>query len=79
MPANKTVQQGMAELRNGTINLEKVGQPTDLTSLLSAGADVEIERRLKPGRYIVVSFYAGSGVNAKPDIYRGLVTTTKVR
>jgi hypothetical protein len=79
MPADKTLQTGIAELRKGTSNLAKVGEPTDLASLLSAGADVEVERRLKPGRYVIVSFYAGTGVNAKPDIYRGLITTTRVR
>ena len=80
LPANKTVQTGIAELRKGTSNLETVGEPTDLASpAIRAGANVGVERKLKPGRYVIVSFYAGTGVNAKPDIYRGLVTTTKVR
>ena len=50
----------------------------DLESVLSAGADVRVERRQKPGRSVIVSFYAGTGVNAAPDIYRGLLTTAKV-
>jgi hypothetical protein len=38
-----------------------------------------VERTLKPGRYVLASFYAGEGSAAKPDIFRGLLTGAKAR
>ena len=78
LPARTTTGQAAAALRKGT-SPERVGDPIDLEALLSAGADIRVERTLKPGRYVLVSFYAGTGATAKPDIYRGLLTATKVR
>jgi hypothetical protein len=45
----------------------------------SSRPSVDVERTLKPGRYVLVSFYAGTGATAKPDIYRELLAATKVR
>lgn len=38
-----------------------------------------METAFKPGRYVLVSYYAGTGPNARPDIYRGLLTSFRVR
>ena len=49
LPADKTVQTGIAELRKGTSNRETVGEPTDLASLLSAGANVRSGAQAEAG------------------------------
>jgi hypothetical protein len=74
LPADKTLRQGLAELRRGARDLGRVGEPTDLASLLPADAAVRVERRLKPGRYVLASFHAGTGPGATP-----LLATARVR
>ena len=73
-----TAQEAKRALKNGR-EPARVGTPVELTGLLSAGTRVDVETAFRPGRYVLVSFYAGSGANAKPDVHRGLLTSFKVR
>jgi hypothetical protein len=70
LPAGKTAKEGIAQLRTGTTDLAQVGEPTDFASVVPPEAVLDVERRLKPGRYILVS-YAAMG--------RRVIATTKVR
>lgn len=59
--------------------IDRLGTPVDLMGLLSGGAVADVERRLAPGRYVVASFYSGSGRTARSDLRRGLFAATRVR
>ncbi len=78
LPGSTSFAEAKAALKKGRFP-EQVGEPTDITGLISGGTRVDVETRLKAGRYVIVSFYAGSGASAKPDIYRGLLATARVR
>lgn len=73
-----TAADAIRKLKKGAEPV-KVGTPYELTGLLSGGTRVDVETHLKRGRYVVASFYAGSGQNARPDIHRGLVASFRVR
>lgn len=72
------VADALRKLRSGAAP-ERLGDPVDLMGLLSPGVMADVERPLAPGRYVVVSFHAGSGARAKPDILRGVAGSTRVR
>ncbi len=73
-----TVAEAQRALKRGR-SPEQVGTPFEVSGLISGGTRVDVETQLKSGRYVLTSFYAGSGADAKPDIYRGLLTSFKVR
>ena len=78
LPGSTSFAEAKRALKTGR-SPQQVGKPVDVTGLISGGTRVDVETTLKPGRYVLASFYAGSGANAKPDIYRGLLATARVR
>ncbi len=76
--ARVTVQEAFQALKAGR-SPRTVGTPIDLLALASGGGGADVERRLRQGRYVVASFYSGAGPNARSDIARGLIASTKVR
>lgn len=78
LPRRTSLAEAQIALLDGRA-IERVGEPVDLAALMSGKTEVTVERRLKPGRYVVASFYAGTGANAKPDVHRGYLSAFKVR
>jgi hypothetical protein len=63
--------------RNGG-DLNAIGTPQDVLGLVSPGTANLVRYRLKPGRWVLVSYYGTLLPGAHPDAGRGLVTLVRV-
>jgi hypothetical protein len=59
--------------------LDRIGEPTALTGLVSRGTVNRVAVTLRRGRYLLASLHAPLVHGGRPDILRGLLGTTRVR
>jgi hypothetical protein len=60
-------------------DLRRIGTPQELLGLVSAGTVNLVDYHLKPGRWLLVSYYGTLLPRTRPDAQRGLIEIVRVR